>query len=78
MMHLWKHARRCWHTLAMAALVATTLAAPAWAAPKKKEEKAPEQTYLLPYILTCVAVGMGVAVICYPSTRKSDWEPKKD
>ena len=48
---------------------------PASAQGKKKQEvQAPEQTYMLPYIMTTVAVLIGLAVVCMPSQRKDDVE----
>lgn|GEM_PF-3650193 len=49
---------------------------PALAAPKKgppqPDTKPVEQSYLLPYILTAGAVGIGLGVLLIPSQRKDD------
>jgi hypothetical protein len=44
--------------------------------PRKGAEaaKAVEQGYMVPYILTAVAVTLGVAAVCFPSQRKDDVE----
>jgi hypothetical protein len=39
---------------------------------KKQEAKEPEQSYMLPYIITGVAVLIGLAVVCMPSQRKEE------
>jgi hypothetical protein len=57
-------------------VVCLALACPtaAWAQAnkKKQDEKEPEQSYMLPYILTAVAVLIGLAVVCMPSQRKEE------
>ncbi len=41
---------------------------------KKAEVKEPEQSYMLPYIMTVVAALVGLAVVCMPSQRKDEVE----
>jgi hypothetical protein len=46
------------------------------AAPRKgpEVEKPVEQGYMLPYVVTGVAVTLGVAAVCFPSQRKDEVE----
>lgn len=46
------------------------------AAPRKGPdvEKPAEQGYMLPYMLTGVAVTLGIAAVCFPSQRKDEVE----
>ena len=53
--------------------LALTFPATASAQGKKKQEtKEPEQSYMLPYIMTAVAALIGLAVVCMPSQRKDE------
>jgi integral membrane sensor domain MASE1 len=45
---------------------------------KKAEAKEPEQAYMLPYIMTTVAVLIGLAVVCMPSQRKEEVDMSED
>jgi hypothetical protein len=68
--------RRTGRQLALRSLVfafALALAAPtAWAKKQPTEVKQVEQRYTLPYALTVMAVGIGVAAVCMPSRRKTE------
>jgi len=56
------------------------LAGNLWAAPRKGNEpvKAVEQGYVLPYLVTVVAVTLGVAAVCFPSQRKNEVDFDED
>jgi hypothetical protein len=57
---------------------ALALATTAHAQPESKKKSAKpqaQQAYLLPYILTVVMLGIGVAVVCLPSHRHDDVKP---
>ena len=45
---------------------------------KKAEAKEPEQAYMLPYIMTAVAILVGLAVVCMPSQRKDEVDMSSD
>ena len=66
----------CKPRVALAALsVWLALAGGLCAAPPRRgpeAEKPPEQGYVLPYMLTAVAVTLGVAAVCFPSQRKNE------
>jgi hypothetical protein len=56
----------------------SVLAGAAWAASKKKAvEAAPEKSYVIPYFLVLLSMGLGIMILCRPGKRAS--EPfKKD
>lgn len=71
-----------WATRLNVALVTlgawSVLAGSAWAATKKKAVEAPpEKSYVLPYFLVLLSMGLGIMILCRPGKRAS--EPfKKD
>lgn len=50
------------------------------AAPRKGAEpaKPAEQGYLLPYLVTGIAICLGVAAVCFPSQRKNEVEIEEE
>ncbi len=55
-------------------LVCSAMPAAAWAQKKRKGAEAPagpaEQSYVLPYFLVVLTMGLGLAVVCRPSRRQ--------
>jgi uncharacterized membrane protein YadS len=44
---------------------------------KKKEEEAPTKSYVLPYFIVMMLVGVGLMTVCRPGSRKDRADAKK-
>jgi hypothetical protein len=72
--------RRIRHMIALAAVaVALTLVLTdtAWAKPPAAVKEAPpEKSYIVPYVLVALCLGLGITVVCRPASRTDKEKPK--
>jgi len=72
-------ARRVYRAALVAVLIIAMLftAPVAMAAKKKKDEPAPTKSYVLPYFIVMMLVGVGLMTVCRPGSRKDKVDEKK-